>query len=319
LALSAAKDEPVFNVASPPLPDGDPPPPLGPLLPFWHDAEVREILAVRHDLVFVDRGGRLAPTQVRFAGPDHFFEFVIQLASHTGREISLATPVTDCRIGRARLTLTIPPFSRHPSVTVRKHDGFVPTCDHYDRTGFWRFEEREAILAAVADRQNVLVSGGSGSGKTTLVRFLLSQVDPSERVVTVEDTFELDAGHVHAHTVALETRPPNKDGRFAIDLSAAVRHVLHMRPDRIVLGEVRGPEALPLLLALGSGHDGAFATIHAAGPEDALRRLAFLAHLAAPSVPLPFLVEEVRRSVHLVVHLERRRDGRRVVSRLWRP
>jgi pilus assembly protein CpaF len=268
--------------------------------------------------VFAERSGRLEETGVRFLHAEHLFEFVIQLASATGREISLASPVTDGRLGTARLTLTLPPFSRHPSVTIRKHEGFTPSIRHYDETGFWDPASRAEISEALAQRRNILVSGAASSGKTTLLRHLVSRLPEDERLVTLEDTYELDAQAVHPHTVSLETRPPNKEGRFAIDLAAAVRHVLHMRPDRLLVGEIRGPEALPLLLALTSGHRGLLATIHAGSARQARERLALFAHLAAPSVPLAHLQSLVDETIDLVVHLDRNRLGERAVAQLWR-
>lgn len=291
--------------------------PLGPLSTLWRDASVREILVVRHDLVYVERSGRLEEAGVEFLSGEHLFEFVIQLASAAGREISLAQPVTDARLGNARLTLTIPPFSRFPSVTIRKHEGFTPSEEHYEASRFWQPATRRELMVALEERRNILVAGAAGSGKTTLLRHLLSRLPEVERVVTLEDTFELAAETLHAHAIALETRPPNREGRFAVDLQAAVRHVLHMRPDRLVIGEIRGGEALPLLLALGSGHRGLLATIHAGGARQAVHRLAFLAHLQAPSVPLSFLQQEAEQNVDVVVHLIRDNSGRRLVGELW--
>ena len=287
---------------------------LGPLEALLADPSVSDVLVNGPDEVWVERAGRLERADgIRFADESAIVAAVERVVAPLGLRIDRASPAVDARLpDGSRLHAVVPPAAVDgPVVAIRR---FVPAVD-----GLGAFEAAGSIDArgagmlreAVAGRRNLLVSGGTGSGKTTLLNALSREIDPGERIVTIEDAAELRLG---GHVVRLEARPPNAEGAGEIRMHTLVRHALRMRPDRIVVGEVRGPEAIDLIQAMSTGHAGSMGTVHANGPEEALWRLETLAMSGELRLPADAVRRQLRAAVELVIHLERRGGARRVAS-----
>jgi pilus assembly protein CpaF len=288
---------------------------LGPLEPLLRDPAVDEVMVNGPRAVFVERGGRVEPAAVTFGSDAELRHVIERILAPLGRRVDEASPLADARLpDGSRVNVIIPPLSL---------DGPILTVRRFRRRGFRAAELVEqgtmtealrAFLAgAVRGRINVLISGGTGSGKTTTLNALSAYIPPGERIVTIEDAAELRLQQ--PHVVRLESRPPNLEGRGEVTIRALVRNALRMRPDRIVVGEVRGAEALDMLSAMTTGHDGSLSTIHAGSPEEALRRLETLVLMADVALPLAAVREQVAGAIELVVHQARGGDGeRRVVE-----
>ena len=283
---------------------------LGPLEGPFRDERVSEIMVLDFDRVFVERQGVIAPEQLAFPDRRALQELIERLLLPLGRELTQATPYADGRLGDGvRFTATIPPLTQAPTLTIRKVAAI-------DLEIAWREaldgDERplRILRSWVREQRNVVVSGAAGTGKTSLVRLLGQAINPQERILTIEETRELDLGRVHPHVVALETRSPNRAGLYAIDLEDLLRLALHMRPDRIIVGEIRGREAVAWLSALDTGHRGSITTLHATSAQDVTDRLLFAA-APARSLPPRLLRRRFGSLIGGVVHLERARDGQR--------
>jgi pilus assembly protein CpaF len=288
---------------------------LGPLEALLADPEVEEVMVNGPDEVFVERAGRIEPTEVRFASDQALRDAIERILTPLGRRVDELSPMADARLADgSRVNVVIPPLSVDgPALSIRRFTGARPGPDDLVEWGTITAELHDLLGAAVARRRSLLISGGTGSGKTTLLNALSRFIADGERVITIEDAAELRLQQ--PHVVRLESRPPSVEGRGEVTIRDLLRNALRMRPDRIVIGEVRGVEALDLLTALNTGHDGALSTVHANSPADALRRLETLALMAAVGLPHAAIREQVARGIELVVHLERRRDGaRRVVE-----
>ncbi len=285
---------------------------LGVLDDLLADAEVTDVLVNGPGPVWVERGGRLAPTGIVLdaATVDHLVERVV---TPLGLRADRRTPLVDARLpDGSRVHIAMPPLAVDgPYVTVRR---FAATTLPLE--AFADAPVVELLTAAVRQRQNVVVVGGTGAGKTTLLNALCQHLHPGERVVTVEDAAELRLPG--DHVVRLETRPASPDGLDAIPIRELVRNALRMRPDRLVVGEVRGGEALDMLQAMNTGHDGSLSTCHANGPAQALRRLETMALTAGVDLPLRAVRDQVTTAVDLLVHVTRRPDGRRAVVAVHR-
>jgi len=274
---------------------------LGPLEDLLADPAVEEVMVNGPDRVYVERGGRIEPTEVSFGDEEELRNTIERILAPLGRRVDELSPMVDARLADgSRVNVVIPPLAVDgPALAIRRFGAKRPDPQELVEMGTLAEGQRQLLAAAVAARKSVLVSGGTGSGKTTLLNALSSFIGPDERVVTIEDAAEL----------RLQQPPVVGLG------SDLLRNALRMRPDRIVIGEVRGPEALDLLTALNTGHDGALSTVHANSPVDALARLETLALMAGVGLPHEAIAEQVQRGIDLVVHLERRRDGlRRVVE-----
>jgi len=288
---------------------------LGPLEELLADPAVTEVMVNGADAVYVERGGRIEATDVRFASEGALRDAIERILAPLGRRVDELSPMVDARLSDgSRVNVVIPPLSVDgPALSIRRFTAARPGPDELVASGTLTAELRDLLAAAVRARRSILISGGTGAGKTTLLNALSAYIGPGERVITIEDAAELRLRQ--GHVVRLESRPPSVEGRGEVTIRDLLRNALRMRPDRIVVGEVRGREALDLVIALNTGHDGALSTLHANSPPDALRRLETLALMAGVGLPHEAIREQVRRGIELVVHLARSPQGeRRVVE-----
>ena len=286
---------------------------LGPLEPLLRDPSVDEVMVNGRGAVWIERGGRLEATEVEFASEPELRHAIERILAPLGRRVDEACPLVDARLpDGSRVNAIIPPLALDgPVLTIRRFRRRGMRVEDLVTAGTLNPPLRDFLAAAVRARLNLLVSGGTGSGKTTTLNALSSFIDPCERIVTIEDAAELRLQQ--PHVIRLESRPPNLEGRGEVTIRDLVRNALRMRPDRIVVGEVRGAEALDMLAAMTTGHDGSLSTVHAGSPEEALRRVETLALMADVALPHAAVREQVASAIDLVVHQERWADGRRAV------
>jgi pilus assembly protein CpaF len=288
---------------------------LGPLEELLADPAVEEVMVNGHDLVYVERRGRIERTGVRFPSEGALRDAIERILTPLGRRVDELSPMVDARLeDGSRVHVVIPPLAVDgPTVSIRRFSAARPGPRELVELGTLTDELHDQLAAAVGARRSILVSGGTGSGKTTLLNALSEFIGGDERVITIEDAAELRLRQ--PHVVRLESRPANVEGRGRVTIRDLLRGALRMRPDRIVIGEVRGSEALDLLMALNTGHEGALSTVHANSPEDALRRVETLALMAGVGLPHEAIREQLGRGLDLVIHLARLSDGsRRVVE-----
>jgi pilus assembly protein CpaF len=287
---------------------------LGPLEPLLSDASVDEVMVNGPGEVYVERRGRIERTGVSFDGDAELMHAIERVLAPLGRRVDEASPLCDARLpDGSRVNVVIPPLSLSgPCLTVRRfrREGF--SLRALVAGGTLPGDVSELLALCVAARASVLVSGGTGSGKTTTLNALSGAIPGEERIVTIEDAAELRLRQ--RHVVRLEARPPNLEGRGEVTIRQLVVNALRMRPDRIVVGEVRGPEALDMLQALNTGHDGSLTTVHANSPTDALRRIETLALMAGVGLPHAAVRDQVASALDVVVHQARLPDGSRVVE-----
>ena len=287
---------------------------LGPLEPLLDDDEVSEILVNKADQIFVERRGRLELSSQRFSSDRAVLAAIERIVSPLGRRIDESSPLVDARLADgSRVHAIIPPLAlKGPCITIRKFRREPLGVAELVAGGAMSAQLAAFLELAVGSRCNVLISGGTGSGKTTLLNVLTGFIPASERIITVEDAAELQVRQ--EHWVQLEARPANLEGRGAIDIRELVRNCLRMRPDRIVVGECRGGEALDMLQAMNTGHDGSLTTLHANGPREALARLETLCLLSGVELPVRAIREQIARAVDLVVQQARFADGSRRIT-----
>ncbi len=287
---------------------------LGPLESLLADPAVDEVMVNGAESVYVERRGRVERSAARFDSESDLLHAIERILAPLGRRVDEASPLCDARLADgSRVNVVIPPLSLNgPCLTIRRfrREGF--SLRELVANGTVPAPAAELLALAVAGRASILVSGGTGSGKTTTLNALSGAIPGEERIVTIEDAAELALRQ--RHVVRLEARPPNLEGSGEVTIRRLVRNALRMRPDRIVVGEVRGGEALDLLQALNTGHDGSLSTVHANSPADALRRLETLALMAGVGLPHAAVREQVASAVDMVVHQVRRGDGSRAIE-----
>ena len=288
---------------------------LGPLESLINDATVSDILVNSPEKVYVERHGKLELTRVRFHDAEHVMKIIGRIVSRVGRRIDESSPMVDARLpDGSRVNAIVAPLTLDgPVLSIRRFSQQPLTIDDLLRLNTLTPPMAQLLEALVKARINVLISGGTGSGKTTLLNVMSSFIPIQERILTIEDAAELQLQQ--PHIVRLETRPANIEGKGEVNQRALVRNALRMRPDRIILGEVRGDEALDMLQAMNTGHDGSFATIHANNPRDALMRLENMIGMAGPQLGVRAMRQQITSAITVVLQLNRLTDGtRRLVS-----
>ncbi len=288
----------------------------GPIEPLLRDPGVSEIMVNNPDRIYVERAGRIFRTERRFVDEDHLRRIIDKIVGQVGRRVDESSPMVDARLpDGSRVNAVIAPLAVNgPMLTIRKFSETSYTAE--DLIAFQTFtaEVSEFLSACVRGRLNVLVSGGTGTGKTTLLNVLSRFIPDDERIVTVEDSAELRLDQ--DHVLVLESRPPNIEGRGQVTIRDLVRNSLRMRPDRIVVGEVRGGEALDMLQAMNTGHDGSLSTVHANSPRDAISRLETMVLLSGYDLPISAIRQQIGSALDLIVQIARLKDGSRRVTSL---
>jgi len=289
---------------------------FGPINKLIEDSTVTEIMVNGPHQVFCERNGKLTLSEVQFYDDNHVLRIIEKIVSPIGRRIDESTPMVDARLpDGSRVNCIIPPLSLvGPTITIRKFSVDPFTIEDLIRFGTLTEEMAAFIQAAVEARLNIVVSGGTGSGKTTTLNVISGFIPETERIVTVEDAAELQLRQ--EHVVTLESRPPNIEGKGQISIRDLVKNCLRMRPDRIVVGECRSGEALDMLQAMNTGHDGSLTTGHANSPRDILSRLETMVLMAGMELPVRAIREQIASAVHLIVQQSRLRDGSRKITHL---
>ena len=287
---------------------------LGPLEALLADDDVADIMVNGFDQIYIERLGKLTLSDVKFRDNAHVMNICTRIVSRIGRRIDESQPLVDARLeDGSRVNIIIPPLAIDgPSISIRKFGQRQFTLDDYETMGSCSREMAIVLRIASRCRLNILISGGTGSGKTTLLNALSQQIDLGERIVTIEDAAELQMQQ--PHVVRLETRPANLEGHGEISMRDLVKNSLRMRPDRIILGEVRGGEAVDMLQAMNTGHDGSLGTLHANTPREALMRLENMIMLAGVSWPSQAMKMQISSAVDLIVQISRMRDGKRRIT-----
>jgi pilus assembly protein CpaF len=288
---------------------------LGPLEPLLNDPTISDILVNTYRQVYVERFGKLYLTDVQFKDNDHLMQIIDRIVSRVGRRIDEASPMVDARLpDGSRVNAIIPPLAIDgPILSIRRFGTIRPTIDELIRRGTLTPEIAYLLEGCVRCRLNIIISGGTGAGKTTLLNVLSSFIPNDERIITIEDSAELQLQQ--EHVVRLETRPPNIEGKGEVTQRDLVRNSLRMRPDRIVVGEVRGAEAIDMLQAMNTGHDGSLTTIHANSPRDALSRLETMVSMAGLNLSDRAIRQQIASAINLIIQAARLSDGsRKIIS-----
>lgn len=288
----------------------------GPIEPLLKDPDITEIMVNGFDEIFVEKFGLIEPTDVKFENDGHLRRVIDRIVSPIGRRVDETSPMVDARLPNGyRVNATIPPLALDgPVLTIRKFAAQPFTAQDLIANTTMTVALANFLKACVEARINLVVSGGTGSGKTTFLNMLSAFIPEKERIITIEDTAELQLRQ--RHVVRLEKRPPNIEGRGEITIRQLVINALRMRPDRIVVGECRGGEALDMLQAMNTGHDGSMTTVHANSPRDALRRVETMVMMAGMDLPLKAIREQVSSSIELIIHMDRMKDGTRRVTQV---
>ncbi|MEY2436562.1 MAG: pilus assembly protein CpaF, partial [Acidimicrobiaceae bacterium] len=288
----------------------------GPLEPFLRDPEVTEVMVNGPDLVYVEKAGRLEKTSASFVDDTHLRRIIDKIVGQIGRRIDESSPMVDARLpDGSRVNAVIHPLAiGGPFLTIRKFSKDPYQIDDLIRFGTLNAHAARFVQACVVGRLNIIVSGGTGTGKTTTLNVLSSFIPADERIVTVEDAKELQLHQ--EHVLAMEARPPNIEGRGQVTIRDLVKNCLRMRPDRIVVGECRAGEALDMLQAMNTGHDGSITTVHSNTPRDTLARIETMTLMSGFDLPIRAIREQMASALDLIVHLTRLRDGTRRITHI---
>jgi pilus assembly protein CpaF len=288
----------------------------GPLEPFLRDDSVTEVMVNAHDRIYVERLGKIERTQASFADNAHLLRIIDKIVSQIGRRVDESSPMVDARLpDGSRVNAIIPPLAlKGPTLTIRKFSRDPYTMNDLISFGTLTPKAAQFLAACVKGKLNILISGGTGTGKTTTLNAMSAFVPNDERIVTIEDAAELQLQQ--EHVITLESRPPNIEGQGEIRIRELVRNSLRMRPDRIIVGEVRGAETLDMLQAMNTGHEGSLTTIHANSPRDALSRLETLVLTAGVELPLRAIREQISSAFDLLVQINRLVDGSRRITNI---
>jgi pilus assembly protein CpaF len=288
----------------------------GPLEPLLRDDTITEIMVNGPNRIYIERNGKIEPVNATFESEEHLMRIIDRIVSPLGRRIDESSPMVDARLpDGSRVNAIIPPLALNgPTLTIRKFARKPLTVEDLIRFGTITPEAIDFLKACVIARLNIIVSGGTGSGKTTFLNILSGFIPGDERIITIENAAELQLRQ--EHVVTLESRPPNIEGKGEVTIRDLVINSLRMRPDRIVVGECRGGEALDMLQAMNTGHDGSLTTLHANSPRDALARLETMCLMAGMDLPVRAIREQIASAVDLIIHQERMRDGSRKVVQI---
>ena len=288
----------------------------GPIQQFLLDDSITEVMVNATDAIYIERAGRLERTDVRFATDAHVRRIIEKIVSRIGRRIDESSPMVDARLpDGSRVNAVVPPLAVDgPTITIRKFTKDAFTVDDLIEFGSLTPEVAEFLEVSVHGKRNVLISGGTGSGKTTMLNVLTGFIPEEERIVTIEDAVELQLDQ--EHVVRLESRPPNIEGKGEVTIRDLVRNSLRMRPDRIIVGEVRSGEALDMMQAMNTGHEGSLSTIHSNSPRDALSRLETMVLMSGVELGVRAIREQIGSSIDLLIQIDRFRDGSRGISQV---
>ena len=288
----------------------------GPLEPLLRDPDITEIMVNRADTIFIEKGGLIYKTDLRFSDEEHLRRTIDRIVSRVGRRVDEASPMVDARLpDGSRVNAVLPPIALDGcSLTIRKFSKDPFTVKDLVTMGTLTRASAEVLEACVRGRLNILISGGTGSGKTTTLNVLSSFIPDDERIITVEDAAELQLAQ--PHVLRMESRPSNVEGQGQVTIRDLVRNSLRMRPDRIIVGEVRDAAALDMLQAMNTGHDGSLSTVHANTPRDALSRIETMVLMAGMELPVRVIREQIASAMNLVVQIARLRDGSRHVTHI---
>jgi pilus assembly protein CpaF len=289
---------------------------LGPLEPFLHDSTVSDVLVATYNKIYVERFGKLELTDSRFKDNAHLMKIIDRIVSSVGRRIDESSPMVDARLADgSRVNAIIPPLAMDgPMLSIRRFAADPLELEDLINFKTLAPEHGEILRGIVKARLNILISGGTGSGKTTMLNVLSRFIPEDERIVTIEDAAELQLKQ--EHVVRLETRPPNIEGKGEVTQRDLLRNSLRMRPDRIIVGEVRGQEAFDMLQAMNTGHDGSLTTVHANSPRDALMRVETMVAMANLDIPYEFLRRYISSAIDIIIHIARLSDGTRKLMSL---
>jgi pilus assembly protein CpaF len=289
---------------------------LGPLEQFIRDPDITEVMVNSASTIYVERAGKLYWTGAKFLDEEQLRRTIDKIVARVGRRVDESSPYVDARLpDGSRVNAIIPPLAvDSPILTIRKFSADPYTADDLVSFGTMSLATVEFLKACVAGRINILVSGGTGVGKTTTLNVLSSFLPPDERILTIEDAAELKLQQ--PHVVRLEARPPNIEGRGRVSIRDLVRNALRMRPDRIVVGEVRGEEALDMLQAMNTGHDGSISTVHSNSPRDAIARMETMTMMAGMDLGVRAIREQIASAIQLIIHQARLKDGTRRITHI---
>ncbi len=291
---------------------------LGPLQDFLDDDSVSEIMVNGYKTIYIEKNGILKKTDQSFYSEDELLNTINRIVSRVGRRIDKSSPMVDARLkDGSRVNAIIPPLSiTGPVLTIRKFSRHPFTLNDLRQIGSITPEMEEILMTIVREKKNIVISGGTGTGKTSLLNAMAEHINKKERIITIEDSAELQLPH--PHLISLESRPANTEGKGEISIRDLVKNALRMRPDRIIVGEIRGAEAIDMLQAMNTGHQGSITTIHANAPLEALLRLETMVLMGSVDLPLKAIRQQIIGAVEIVIQLKRLSNGQRKISKICR-